>query len=417
MSLKKLFLLFICIFMVSCGIHVENGSSNCTLTFIYVEDENTELIINEYSEKYTYTYSFEKSHVITNSEYDDIYHRLNMTIPHNVGGYYTFSGFYSDLNKSTENKFCPGFIVNQNYTFYYSFTGGPYLVNLTIIDEGNHIFDKPTENRFTPYTKLTFHSYALYDADLYMKVNGIISYNHKTIYRDNAVIWEYELTITIEDTVVEFIVMTNDNYFFLNSIIDISLDDLIEGKIETQFIGVAPGNLTDIYYSKDKDDLFNLFQLLSYPLIPIDEKQTQITGGGSLTITYISANKQYEIYFNNRNIKIEDNYYHLNAKEPAFNKSYLHCHSFITYSNSYTIYSIEGNNNFQNLITTKTNLNEIEFVETSIDEITIENNSTYYCQTEFCEFKILSSKLFSITRDSNDIYYTIVGTVDFSFLY
>lgn len=416
MFFKKILLLFICSFMFSCGIHIDSRPSNCTITFTYVQEENNKMILNEYSKEYTYSYTFKQSHVITKEEYDNISDEINMRLPPNGGGYFTFSGFYSDLDKSVANTFCPGYIVDNDYTFYYTFYGGPILFNLTIIDKGNNIFDKPTETSFYPYSKITLHSYALYDADLYMKVNGIISYSHKTIYQDNEVIWEYELTISSDNTVVEFIVMTNENYLFLNSIIDVSLDKIVEGRIETQYIGIAPGSLTDIHYSKDKNDIFNLYEILSSPLIPIEEKQAQITGGGSFKATYFLENNQYEFYFNNNNIKIKENYYHLNRKFPTFSNAYLTCHSFITY-NTYTIYSGDETNHFQNIIVTKDDLSEIEFVETSFDESLTESNPIYYCDTGFGILKILSSKIFSIVRDSNIIYYSIVGTEDFSFLY
>ena len=58
-------------------------------------------------------------------EFDKIDHDLNKEIPINNGGYYSFGGFYNNLEMDQSIKFGEGFKVDKDYTFYYTITGGP----------------------------------------------------------------------------------------------------------------------------------------------------------------------------------------------------------------------------------------------------------------------------------------------------
>ena len=46
------------------------------------------------------------------------------------------------------------------------------LFKLTIIDEHDYIYDKPKQQRFTPFSEIKLHSYPIMDADLVMYVDG-----------------------------------------------------------------------------------------------------------------------------------------------------------------------------------------------------------------------------------------------------
>lgn len=70
-------------------------------------------------------YEVENNHVISSSDLDNI-GQLTKFIPHNQGGYYSRTGYYSDyLNPLSGSHLIVGYVCSKDTTFYYSFTGGP----------------------------------------------------------------------------------------------------------------------------------------------------------------------------------------------------------------------------------------------------------------------------------------------------
>ena len=71
------------------------------------------------------TYEVEKNHVISSSDIDNI-GQLTKFIPHNQGGYYSRTGYYSDyLNPLSGSYIFEGYVCSKDVTFYYSYTGWP----------------------------------------------------------------------------------------------------------------------------------------------------------------------------------------------------------------------------------------------------------------------------------------------------
>ena len=96
-----------------------------TLTFKFVVEEYNTLKEVEETNRFTFSYTYFENHIITEEEFDKIYHDLNKEIPINNGGYYSFGGFYNNLEMDQSIKFGVGFKVDKDYTFYYTIIGGP----------------------------------------------------------------------------------------------------------------------------------------------------------------------------------------------------------------------------------------------------------------------------------------------------
>lgn len=198
---------------VSSSISVIAPKEEYTLTFKYVETNYLdELVETEDTKNYTYNYTFSEGYVITENDYDQVYKEVNQTIPNNNGGYYSFYGFYSSLDKSYENTFNVGYKVEKDYTFYFSFVGGPAPVpptgtfKLTIIDKHNFIFDKPSENEsyFAPNTIIKLHSYPILDADLEMYVNEEYHSKQTSVLINDEYFFEFTFIMPIENVTLTF---------------------------------------------------------------------------------------------------------------------------------------------------------------------------------------------------------------------
>lgn len=96
-----------------------------TLTFKFVVEQRNLLKEVEETNRFTFSCKYFKDHIITGEEFDKIYHDLNKEIPINNGGYYSFGGFYNNLEMDQSIKFGVGFKVDKDYTFYYTIIGGP----------------------------------------------------------------------------------------------------------------------------------------------------------------------------------------------------------------------------------------------------------------------------------------------------
>ena len=78
------------------------------------------------------------------------------------------------------------------------------LFKLTIIDEHDYIYDKPEQQRFTPFSEIKLHSYPIMDVDLVMYVDGEFYSKQTSIETDKGYIWEYTFTMPIGEATLEF---------------------------------------------------------------------------------------------------------------------------------------------------------------------------------------------------------------------
>jgi hypothetical protein len=87
-------------------------------------------------------YEVEKNHVVSSLDLDNI-RQLTKFIPHNQGGYYSRTGYYSDyLNPLSGSNLLEGYVCSKDITFYYSYIGGP-----APIPEDSLAFLYPKDNR------------------------------------------------------------------------------------------------------------------------------------------------------------------------------------------------------------------------------------------------------------------------------
>ncbi len=388
-----------------------------TITIKYAEEVNGVLKENEYTDQYTFAYNYPISHKITKSEYDTMCHDVGMSLPNNQGGYYFFEGFYSDLNKSKNNELKEGFVVDNNYTFYYTFTGGnatPPIstgqFKLTIIDENNILIDMPTQGYVTPYTELVFRTYALCDADVCMYVdNELYSKNGSNV--GNYL--EFKFVMPIKDVVIEFKIETmkydylNNYYPFIDSLDETNVNKV---KLENSPIGVGPGSLKEITYTSDKTDIKELIRMLNSPLNELSP-ESMIDGGSYKEFTFYSGDNEYSFRFNNEIITINGKYYYLvNETYVDIQNPDLICNSFLNYNESLKIY-------YNNEYVTEINyLDKIEFKK--FEGVIDTYFSGYTAETSFGKFYIHSPKIFSYTPQDTNVceYYEIVGEKDFFFL-
>jgi len=74
------------------------------------------------------TFTFDRGHIIDQSDYEAVYSAVSDFIPHNEGGYYVLIGYYSSMQEpSTNGMFKQGYECLTDTTFYYSFEGGQAL--------------------------------------------------------------------------------------------------------------------------------------------------------------------------------------------------------------------------------------------------------------------------------------------------
>ncbi len=404
-----------------------------TITIKYAEETNGVLKENEYTNQYTFSYNYPISHIITKIEYDKIYHDVNMSIPNNQGGYYIFDGFYSNLDKDKKYELKEGFVVDNNYTFYYTFTGGPATppvptgtFKLTIIDKNDVLINKPSLEYFTPGTKFVFKTHIVYDANVCMYVNDeLYSRNGLNVgsslkYRIESApdYLEFEFIMPVDNVVIKFTIEGSSpvmSYEYLNNFypfIDSLKGNTQKVKVEKGPIGVAPGCIKDITYTTDKTDIENLISVLYSPLKKIVTSEQVMEGGSYKEFTYYTNDNQtYSFRFDNDMININGNYYiFVNDTNMEIKNPDLTCNSFISYNEPLKIY-------YNKEYVTEINyLDKIEFrkFEGSIDMY----YSGYLAKTSFGEFYIHSPKIFSYSPYYGDgvIYYEIVGEKDFFFL-
>lgn len=392
-----------------------------------ISNENPKTVSIKYTEKVgdklqipttdyggNYTYTFPSDHIITDKEYDGIYHEVNSYIPNNQGGYYVFRGFYDNLDVTSNTSFQSGYCVKNDITFYYTYIGGSAqpTYSLSIIDEDNYIYDKPQNNYFSPYTILKFHSYPVMDANLAMYVNGRFISIQESIQKNEGYIWEFTLTMPAADTTIKFDIAPNYDLRTLYPwISDISVSDIWQVRHEKAYIGVAPGSLTTISYSTNQVDITNAYNYLSTPLTPISD--ALLTGGFYEQYDYYTnSNEIHTIKINNEIVKIDGQYFHLINDSYEFVKSDSILSSFITYVDTCDIYS---NVATPVKISTYQELQHLEI--TPVNSNNIEGTSPYYLNSEFGIIYIHDKDTIYLQNEKNITAYKIVGSNNFSFLF
>lgn len=190
---------------------------------------------------------------------------------------------------------------------------------------------------------------------------------------------------------------------------EIKVDDIIEIKIISESIGVAPGTFKNITTSTNKTVISKIFEKWYWlDTAPIIEGQTP--GGNATSINFIFDDGIVkEICINNgKYIDTNGNYFEL-LYIPKFdeNDEYESRYSFITYQDTFELYTIDGVK-----LGEYSGLSEYEFVEYSYDK-TETNEDLGYLETEFGRIYIHSDDVFYIKEENVDKYFLIKCEKDF----
>lgn len=201
----------------------------------------------------------------------------------------------------------------------------------------------------------------------------------------------------------------NELYPWIN---ELKEEDVVKVRYEQAFIGVAPGDFKDISYSTNEVDIENAYKLLSSSAEAISPAEGQIDGGGYVKYDFLTADgKTYSITISNGNLYIDNRYYRFVGNTYKFKSSERDCHSFITYVDTYEVYTY-GNESVK--IGEYDGLVGFEFQKY---EGLLENTPSYRLKSFDKDLLILSDKQFIIEGDDNTVIYQITGDKDFSFLF
>lgn len=192
--------------------------------------------------------------------------------------------------------------------------------------------------------------------------------------------------------------------------------DIVEIKIITEGVGVAPGTFKDISSSTDKTVISRIFADYYWlDVSHISKKEVQFEGGGAVTVKFVLNDGTVKvIYINNGNYRDTNGDYYELLYTPKFNENdeYVSCYGFITYEGHAQVYDKSDN------AICSIPMNEIEFIEV-IDEIVLDEKPiTHYLETEFVKIYFISEIYFYIdgivekdifNGELKLVYYQLVG--------
>ncbi len=406
---------------------VEEGldqSQLAVLTFKYVEEDgNGNLTESSATPRYTFIYEFELGHVITKEEYDKIYKEVTARIPNNLGGYYTFDGFYSTLQISlpaSRNNFYIDFEVTKSQTFYFTWIGGELqpptgTFTLTVIDESNFLTDLPSDSKilFCPSQGIILHSQIIMDADLGFYLENGLLYSGITRALPPSETesgfdeWEYELDMWFyEDVTLIFkpISQYHSSELF-NWQADLADYEITSIKKEDYHYGVAPGSFTSIKVSESASDIqavIDYLQVLFMQDAPLAE--TSVDGGGGATLTIYTNQGEFGLTQSNGFIYVDGKYYEASQKMPEVTE-YQEYYGFVTYKDVNTMYIAgEKYKEYGNI------LGEIVFIGAESSNVPIVNFGYNFILENGFEVRLLSPKHFLF---ENQCYY-VVSDIDFT---
>ena len=260
-------------------------------------------------------------------------------------------------------------------------------------------------------------THCIIDADVVVTVNGVRAEN----YHADSDFWGFRFTMPDDDVLVEIYISgdspaPNTIYLFYQEpwLFDMEASQITEIRQQHTYIGVAPGTLANIYYTTNTDEIARLLELWRWmTLSEVDESDTQISGGVSLTTTFTLADGTQ------RSVSFSNGIYYAGAHLALRTDSVpqirderitLSALSFISYNDSYKLYTTDG------LVGEYTGISEFEF--TAYDgPITLQIPTTYI-ECEFGILRLYSPSLFSFENGYGELrYYSIVGDEDFSFAF
>lgn len=110
-------------------------------------------------------------------------------------------------------------------------------------------------------------------------------------------------------------------------------EDILEIRMETAAIGVAPGHFREISYSADRDDIKNVYEeILLSSVKEIPESEGEITGGGYVQYDFFTKGDTFSLNVSNGTVYVNGVYYLFEKKLLKLNSATTECNAFITYA-------------------------------------------------------------------------------------
>ena len=212
-------------------------------------------------------------------------------------------------------------------------------------------------------------------------------------------------------------------YVQLNELIswinEINIENIEEVKYEVFGTGIAPGSLSNISYSNEKNDILNIFNMLNSYVYKVDE----IIAPGSLCEEYTIFTKEnsYSLSIVQDLIKINNDYYKFVNNNEVLNNPNKTCHSLIAvdefqlYNQSQLIGEYNGLGEFEFIKLEESNFDSLDY-SISNDIIPIE----YLIKFKYGILYIYDEKNFYLYNEMNNEvngFYEITGNKNFSFAY
>lgn len=278
-----------------------------------------------------------------------------------------------------------------------------HIFKLTIIDEDNLIYDKPTETSCESDTKIVMHSRPIMDADLAMYINGEFHSIQNTIIVNDEYVWEYSFIMPERDTTIEFKTQTLE-YFDVKTILGIpslTREDIL--RIIYHTINLSsdpiPGSLRIVISSTDYEDITSMLCFLDETVVEDRSDNWQNDTGSCEKYSICTIDKKYDFEIINGYISVNNKHYKLLGYGPGMSYGNI-TSAFNTNLDSYEAYTLDGTK-----IGDFNGLSEFEFYEidgplTSVDDYG-------YLETEFGRIYIHDSETFYIKNGETYTYYEL----------
>ena len=300
------------------------------------------------------------------------------------------------------------------------------VYSLTITGAVEYVIEDIT-GEYAENSLIMLSTQTLIDADIEVYVNGKKAEKDKTSNHKGTELFMF--TMPSEDAVVEIKVVTSkyfsvtlydlSDYQWVN---ELNKKDIIKVKYESSAVGIAPGNLVNIVYSTDPEDISKLYDaIILGQYIETDMEYAVIDGGGYRKYEFITNDKTYSIYLSNGFVKSHQNhptcdvtelkYYKFLGEYYTFTNPSLECNSFLVYINTYKAYNVEEDT----LIGEYEGLTEFEFVP--YEGPLVEWLTPYYIETQFGRIYIHEENIIYLKDGNTFTYYQIVRDKNFSFLF
>lgn len=280
---------------------------------------------------------------------------------------------------------------------------------LDIVDEENLVLDKSSfaNSYFAEGDEITIYARPCTDVDLVMYINGEPHSKQKAVKRDEGYIWEYSFQMPAHNIVVSFKVNTVE-YYSVKSALNmpsVTKEEVKKVKKETGYIGVSPGNLTNLEYSDDLEDISKVLSVLEMDSA-YKEFSDLVSGGAYTTYTIYTEDDTYTIRISNGYIWNDKKAYIFLGQYPALEQATVKGHSFVTYIDSFQAYTLDNIK-----LGEYEGLSKLEFVDYNGD---VDDGERGYIKCEFGRLYICTDKIFYVDYRGSRAYYSLVGEWSFS---